>query len=79
MPSTFASLAVVKSNSSKKAADLEKSPLFLLAVLHSARRSKDRALEQVTRQKLAKLGVRIVFDDERPASNTTKPKGGGRG
>ena len=56
--------------------DLTNSPLYLIAVLHSARKSKDRALEQVTRQRLAKLGVRIIFDDERPAPDTTKTKGG---
>ena len=59
--------------------DLTNSPLYLLAVLHSARRSKDLALEQVTRRKLAKLGVRIIFDDERPSPDipdTTETKGG---
>ena len=55
--------------------DLTNSPLYLIAVLHSARKSKDRALEQVTRQKLAKLGVRIIFDNERPAAGE-QAKGG---
>jgi len=55
--------------------DLTNSPLYLIAVLHSARKSKDRALEQVTRQRLAKLGVRIIFDDERPAAGE-QAKGG---
>jgi hypothetical protein len=54
--------------------DLTNSPLYLIAVLHSARKSKDQALEQVTRRKLAKLGVRIIFDDERPSPDTTPPK-----
>jgi hypothetical protein len=56
--------------------DLTNSPLYLIAVLHAARRSKDLALEQVTRRKLAKLGVRIVFDDERPTPNTNEGEGG---
>ena len=53
--------------------DLTSSPLYLIAVLHSARRSKDRALERVTRRRLAALGVRIIFGDEVPPR---EPKGG---
>ncbi len=51
---------------------LSDSPLYLLAVLYSARRSKDRALEEVTRCRLNKLGVRVVFAAELPVP----PKGG---
>ena len=51
--------------------DLADSPLYLLAVLYSARRSKDRALEEVTRRRLTRLGVRVVFGNELPAP----PKG----
>lgn len=51
--------------------DLTDSPLYLLAVLYAARRSKDRALEEVTRRRLNKLGVRVVFAAELP----TSPKG----
>jgi hypothetical protein len=70
---------VTQSNNSKKPPNWGNSPLFLLAVLHSARKSKDWALEKLTRQKLAKLGVRVIFDDERPTSDNIDPKGGGRG
>lgn len=55
--------------------DLSASPLYLLAVLVSARRSKDRALERVTRRRLDKLGIRIAFGDELPAREA---KGAGR-
>lgn len=58
--------------------DLAASPLYLLAVLFAARRSKDRALERMTRQRLDSLGVRITFGDELPARNG-KAKGGGHG
>jgi hypothetical protein len=54
---------------------LSDSPLYLLAVLYSARKSQDRLLEEVTRQKLADLGVRLIFGDALPAS--PKRKGGG--
>lgn len=50
--------------------DLTESPLYLIAVLHAARKAKDRALEQVTRRKLSALGVRIVFGDELPTPHT---------
>lgn len=46
--------------------DLLTSPLYLLAVPYVARRSKDRTLEEVTRHRLAALGVRIIFGDELP-------------
>lgn len=46
--------------------DLNESPLYLLAVLHSARKSKDRALESITRRRLVALGVEIIFGDELP-------------
>ena len=54
--------------------DLSDSPLYLLAVLFSARRSRDRALERVTRRRLDALGIRIAFGDELP--NTDNAKGG---
>jgi hypothetical protein len=44
--------------------DLTASPLYLLAVLFAARRTKDRALERVTRQRLDRLGIRVAFGDE---------------
>lgn len=47
---------------------LSDSPLYLLAVLHAARKSGDVALEQVTRRKLSALGVRVVFDDQPPTA-----------
>jgi len=53
--------------------DLLNSPLYLLAVLFSARRSRDRPLERLTRQRLNTLGVKIAFGDELPALD--KPKG----
>jgi hypothetical protein len=56
--------------------DLSASPLYLLAVLFSARRSKDRVLERVTRRRLDSLGVRVAFGDELPAPVTTGTKGG---
>jgi hypothetical protein len=55
---------------------LTDSPLYLLAALVAARRSKDRALERVTRRRLHKLGIRVAFGDELPA---TRAKGGDRG
>jgi hypothetical protein len=61
--------------------DLSASPLYLLAVLVSARRSKDRALERVTRRRLDRLGIRIAFTDELaggPAPHTISAKGGNR-
>ena len=57
--------------------DLSASPLYLLAVLFSARQSKDRALERMTRRRLDTLGIRIAFGDELPT--TEKAKGAGRG
>ena len=52
--------------------DISTSPIYLLAVLFAARRSKDRALEGVTRRRLDKLGIRICFGDELPPPR--KPK-----
>lgn len=52
---------------------LESSPLYWLAVLRSARTSGDRLLESHARQRLAGLGVRVVFDD---AAGASKAKGG---
>lgn len=53
--------------------DLSASPLYLLAVLFSARQSKDRVLERVTRRRLDTLGIRIAFGNELP---TTGAEGG---
>jgi hypothetical protein len=55
--------------------DLSVSPLYLLAVLFSARQSRDRVLERVTRRRLERLGIRVAFGDELPAPAKTK---GGR-
>ena len=55
--------------------DLTDSPLYLLAVLYAARRSNDRALEEVTRRRLNKLGVRVVFAAELPAPPKGVPHG----
>ena len=57
-------------------ADLSDSPLYLLAVLFSARQSKDRALERVTRRRLDALGVRVAFGDELPAPAINQANGG---
>lgn len=57
---------------------LTESPLYLLATLCSARRSKDRALERLARRRLAALGVRVKFADELPAAKATPPKGASR-
>lgn len=46
--------------------ELDQSPLYWLAVLASARKSQDRLLEQLARQRLAGLGVRVVFDEDGP-------------
>jgi hypothetical protein len=46
--------------------DFSSSPLYLLAVLLAARRSKDRALERLTRRQLDRLGVRVAFGDDEP-------------
>lgn len=54
--------------------DLSESPLYLIAVLYSARCSKDRALELLTRRRLDALGVRIIFADA--LSAPTHRKGG---
>ena len=50
--------------------DLSDSPLYWLAVLSAARKSKDRLLEWHARRHLTRLGVRVIFDDSPP------PKGG---
>ncbi|HEX4610152.1 MAG TPA: hypothetical protein VH092_18305 [Urbifossiella sp.] len=62
------------SSASDPLPDITDSPLYLLAVLYSARRSKDRALEILTRRRLDALGVRIIFGDELPAP--PRKKGG---
>jgi hypothetical protein len=54
--------------------DLATSPSYLLAVLFSARRSKDRFLERLTRRRLERLGIHVAFDDEPPV--LAMPKGG---
>ena len=53
--------------------DISASPLYLLAVLVAARRSKDRALERVTRRRLDKLGISISFGDELPPPRNPTP------
>lgn len=58
--------------------DLDRSPLYLLAVLVSARRSRDIALEQMTRRRLDSLGVRVVWGDALPTPAPRPPKGGRR-
>lgn len=55
--------------------DLLDSPLYLLAVLYSARRSKDRALERLTRRRLDRLGIRVSFADELPTPTPPKRRG----
>lgn len=55
-----------------RAPDIPESPLFLLAVLVSARRSKDRALERLTRRRLENIGIRISFGDELAIQPTVK-------
>ena len=52
--------------------DLADSPLYLLAVLFAARRSKDRALERVTRRRLDALGLTVAFGDELSAPGFRK-------
>lgn len=59
--------------------DLSRSPLYLLAVLVAARRSRDRALERVTRRRLMALGVRVSFGDELAVPNAPQAKGVRRG
>lgn len=58
--------------------DLTESPLYLLAVLCSARRSRDKALERLTRRRLNRLGVRVSFGDETPSPKTRRKGKGGR-
>lgn len=55
--------------------DLTHSPLYLLATLFAARRSRDAWLERVTRTRLNALGIHITFGDEIPTAPTTE---GGR-
>lgn len=52
--------------------DLSASPLYMLSVLFSARRSKDRMLERITRKRLEDLGLKIQFGDELPAPSKAK-------
>ena len=59
--------------------ELTSSPLYLLAVLHSARQSKDVALEAVTRKRLVDLGVRVIFGDDLPAPTANRKGGRNRG
>lgn len=54
---------------------LADSPLYLLAVLYSARRSRDRALERVTRRRLDQLGIHITFGDELSPSDAPQAQG----
>jgi hypothetical protein len=48
--------------------DLTASPVFLIATLFSARKSKDCGLEALTRRQLAELGIKIIFGDELPSA-----------
>ena len=59
--------------------DLSDSPLYLLAVLFAARRSKDRALERVTRRRLSALGLTVAFGDELPTPPAATRQEGARG
>ena len=60
--------------------NISDSPLYLLAVLVAARRSKDRLLERITRRQLDSLGLKIIFGDELPvALDKNKGKGNCRG
>ena len=51
-------------------------PPYLIAALISARASKDKGLERVTRRRLEVFGIYITFADELKADDT---KGGNRG
>lgn len=55
------------------------SPLYLLAMLFAARRSKDALLERLTRRRLASVGIDVMFGNELPPRRLAKPKGDGRG
>ena len=55
------------------------SPLYLLATLFAARRSKDELLERLTRRRLASLGIDVKFGNELPPQRLAKPEGDGRG
>jgi hypothetical protein len=66
-------MALVTAPPVEQPPDLTSSPIFLIAVLYSARRSHDLALEQLVRDRLTKLGIRIVFADEIPPAHA---KGG---
>ena len=50
------------------------SPLYWLAVLRSARTSKDALLESDARKRLVAMGVRVIFDDEH--TDAPQAKGG---
>jgi hypothetical protein len=62
-------------------AKLIDSPLYLLAALLAARRSKDWALERITRGRLDALGISVTFEDEllNTVAAPDKAKGGCRG
>jgi hypothetical protein len=55
-------------------ADITSSPLYLLAVLYSSRRSGDVALERVTAEKLDAMGVRVSFDNRATLAPTKQAK-----
>ena len=82
MPWTLRAVTVETSHLSDPSAaanlptELSDSPLYLLAVLFSARRSKDRVLERLTRRRLDAFGIRITFGNELA---TKKTKGVARG
>lgn len=52
--------------------DLSNSPLYWLAVLAAARRSRDRLLEEYARQQLRCLKVRVIFAKELPDTPAAK-------
>jgi len=55
------------------------SPLYLLATLFAARRSKDVLLERLTRRRLASFGINVMFGNELPPRPLANPKGASRG
>ena len=52
-------------------------PLSLLAILISARATRDRSLEELARSRLSKAGIKVMFTDEMdsPSSGKGVPRG----
>lgn len=67
----------VDTMSSTEIPDISTTPVYLMAVLMSARRSRDRALERVTRRRLEALGVHVTFADELPLVRTEEDSSNG--